>query len=48
MTFVVGATVLGGPKNEVIEASALGFLASIGESVVAFRFKDMISVRWRV
>lgn len=38
------ATVFGGPKNEVMEPSALGFLASEVPRSPALRLRDMIVV----
>jgi hypothetical protein len=42
VTFVVVETVLGGPKNEVMEPLALGFFASESAASVALRLSDMI------
>lgn len=42
VTFVVAATVLGGPKKEVMLAFALGFFASEVGSSVALRLSDMM------
>ena len=45
VTLVVEETVFGGPKNEVIDPFALGFLASFGGIVEALRLRDMMDVR---
>lgn len=42
VTFVVDETVLGGPKNEVMEPLALGFFASESVESVALRLSDMM------
>jgi len=43
--FWVVATVLGGPKKDVMLPFALGFLASEVGSVEALRLRDMVIVR---
>ena len=41
---LVEETVFGGPKNEVIDPFALGFLASLVGLVVALRLRDMMGI----
>ena len=49
VSLVVLETTFGGPKNEVIEPLALGFLASDRIASVALRFRDdmMLDGQWR-